>query len=559
MADKDMSNPKLERHGGQYRHKKRIPADLLPHFAGQKTLTFSTKTADEREARVECVRWLADLAERFQSLRRLSDGGAALPARLGLTPQQVGEVLADEVTRFKAEKLAADAATAGRGLMGLEGRAASADYRLSVLGIDPDSARLALQGYPDEQTPYRRLAVRRLAGVGVPLDDSSEAARDAALAFAEAALEVAEVVAVRAAGGLAAAPNPLPRPVSALPAPESARKMHRLSEAVAGWELFQKPAAGSVAIYRACVRLFEGLFPDLYAETIAPADVKAFVLKRMEEGKSAATIKKEHAIIRVMLSRAVAEGWRTDNPADKTELPKDTGERKRRSYKPEELAAVFGAGVFVKGDRPEPGGGEAAFWIPLLAAFTGARREELAQLETDRVRVEEGFPYLAIDPLDDNGSLKTDESKRAIPLHRELIRLGFLEFVEDRRKEGGGHLFPLLTKNKFGQYSARWGAWWGRYVRDAAGLDDSRLSPMHSFRHSVVTDLRQQRIREDEERRLLGHTDRDGRRGRVDSHDGYGEFLVPTLAAVINLISHRGLDLSGVKPYVSKSNGAICT
>ncbi len=554
MADKDMSTPKLERHGGQFRHKKRVPADLLAHFDGQKTLTFSTKAGDEREARVECLRWLADLEERFQSLRRLADGGHSVPALLGLTPYELGEVLAGEVIRFKAEKLAADAATAGRGLMGLEGRAASADYRLSILGIDPDSARLALQGFPDEQAPYLRLALRRLGGVGVPLEDSSEAARDAALAFAEAALEVAEVVAVRAAGGFVAAPNPIPRPASALPAPESARTKHRLSEAVAGWELFQKPAAGSVAIYRAAVKLFEELFPDLYAETLTPADVKAFVLKRMGAGKSPATIKKEHAILRVMLSRSVAEGWRTDNPADNVELPKDSGERKRRGYKPAELAAVFGAGVFTKGDRPEAGSGEAAFWIPLLAAFTGARREELAQLETDRVRVEDGFPYLAIDPLDDNGSLKTDESKRAVPLHRELIRLGFLEFVEDRRKEGGGHLFPLLAKNKLGQYSARWGAWWGRYVRDAASLEDSRLSPMHSFRHSVVTDLRQQRIREDEERRLLGHTDRDGRRGRVDSHDGYGEHLVPTLAEVVNLISHRGLDLSGVKPYVSRFN-----
>ena len=37
------------------------------------------------------------------------------------------------------------------------------------------------------------------------------------------------------------------------------------------------------------------------------------------------------------------------------------------------------------------------------------------------------------------------------------------------------------------------------------------------------------------------------------------EALGPTLAEVINLISHRGLDLSGVKPYVSRAVPPICT
>ena len=61
-ADK-MTHPTLERHGEQWRHKKRIPTDVLPHFGGVKTLTFSTKTADAREARTECLRWLADVME----------------------------------------------------------------------------------------------------------------------------------------------------------------------------------------------------------------------------------------------------------------------------------------------------------------------------------------------------------------------------------------------------------------------------------------------------------------------------------------------------------------
>ena len=188
----------------------------------------------------------------------------------------------------------------------------------------------------------------------------------------------------------------------------------------------------------------------------------------------------------------------------------------------------------------------------MLALFTGARREELAQLTAERVRVEEGVPYLAIDPIDDDGSLKTDESRRAVPIHSELIRLGFLAFVEDRRRAGGGHLFPLLKPNKRGQYAAKWGDWWGREFRKA-GVKDATVAPMHSFRHGFITELRRLRVREDEERLITGHSVKMGKR---DAHDGYGEHFVPGLAEVVNRVDFRGLDLSAVTPYKAARKAA---
>jgi hypothetical protein len=44
--------------------------------------------------------------------------------------------------------------------------------------------------------------------------------------------------------------------------------------------------------------------------------------------------------------------------------------------------------------------------------FTGARREEICQLTVERIKETENIPYLLIDPLDDEGRLKTEESKR---------------------------------------------------------------------------------------------------------------------------------------------------
>jgi integrase len=52
----------------------------------------------------------------------------------------------------------------------------------------------------------------------------------------------------------------------------------------------------------------------------------------------------------------------------------------RAPFEPDELQAVFNSPVFTKGERPKGGKGEAAFWLPLLGLFTGARRGELASL-----------------------------------------------------------------------------------------------------------------------------------------------------------------------------------
>jgi hypothetical protein len=46
----------------------------------------------------------------------------------------------------------------------------------------------------------------------------------------------------------------------------------------------------------------------------------------------------------------------------------------REPFTTSELQTLFGSSVFTEGTRPTGGKGEAAFWLPLLGLFTGARR-----------------------------------------------------------------------------------------------------------------------------------------------------------------------------------------
>jgi integrase len=67
----------------------------------------------------------------------------------------------------------------------------------------------------------------------------------------------------------------------------------------------------------------------------------------------------------------------------------DAEESKRAPLETKEPQAIFNTPVFTDGERPEGGQGEAAFWLPLLALFTGARLGELTGLRVSDVAHEE--------------------------------------------------------------------------------------------------------------------------------------------------------------------------
>jgi hypothetical protein len=109
----------------------------------------------------------------------------------------------------------------------------------------------------------------------------------------------------------------------------------------------------------------------------------------------------------------------------------------RRSMSRPSANLFFGSPVYTKGAQPTDGRGEAAFWLPLLGLYTGARLNELAPLGAADVTTD----------LAEGRRLKTVGSRRSVPVHTELLRIGFTDFVDHVRKRNGanGRLFPLLT------------------------------------------------------------------------------------------------------------------
>ena len=109
--------------------------------------------------------------------------------------------------------------------------------------------------------------------------------------------------------------------------------------------------------------------------------------------------------------------------------------------------------MFTEHDYPEGGRGPAAFWLPLLALFNGARQAELASLTAADVQTEpeSSTPLLYITAQASRGKkLKTKASQRVVPIHTQLVMLGFLKFVEHVRKRDGDKAFLIFRGTAHG-------------------------------------------------------------------------------------------------------------
>jgi integrase len=158
-------------------------------------------------------------------------------------------------------------------------------------------------------------------------------------------------------------------------------------------------------------------------------------------------------------------------------------EKDRRAYTQQELSTIFSSKLYTRGYRPKGQAVEAAYWVPLLGPFVGARIEELAQLRVGDVEQINGHWCIRIWALASDQHLKTFSSYRRVPLHHVLVRCGFLKFVQQQRCAGHARLFPTLSNENANEtWSNALGKWYARYL-DSIGLKDPALD-YHSYRYS---------------------------------------------------------------------------
>jgi integrase len=171
----------------------------------------------------------------------------------------------------------------------------------------------------------------------------------------------------------------------------------------------------------------------------------------------------------------------------------------RLEFNHHDLEAIFNNDFYFHGKHRC----NAHFWIPLLALFTGARLNELCQLDKADIILIEGIWCIDINRKNDK-RLKNLSSVRTIPLHSVLVKkLGFIDFVGSVQ---GIKLFPELEKSRVG-YGQSFSKWFNRTYRKNVGVGQGQeRKDFHSFRHTFANYFKQLNdVQEFRVSELLGH------------------------------------------------------
>ena len=94
-------------------------------------------------------------------------------------------------------------------------------------------------------------------------------------------------------------------------------------------------------------------------------------------------------------------------------------------------------------------------------------------------------------------------NRRRTPIHNDLLKISFLEYVEKMRQRGAA-LFPDLRPDSRGHLTGLWSKWWGRYLHGPCGIGE-RGKDLYSFRHTFKYAARQCGIPEDAHNAMTGH------------------------------------------------------
>lgn len=582
----------------------KAPVDLSHHFPGPWAVRQSLRTKDIREANDKARALQAEWADRFTSLRKADN-----PQPVDLSPA-LCTTIAAELRRWvlEADDNLRNFSEGSRALLTREARHAAAELSKAPEGqhlaaalpprvfsgltigaphralaappeVDPlaglsDTEHAAVVRWNAEGAAAAAtdMARRNLRGVlpladavarsmGLAVDWTSPEARAGLLDCLKAYTQACAEAVRRDAGEVVDTPPPAPPPQDHQKAPQSEAATpvalpqgHSIRDAYEAWEKL-KPGrpAKTLATYSAAADKLAAMLPGRTIETLTREDGRNIVaalltVAQAKGGNAQNTAANLLNRFKTLLTQAVDLEWISRNPLAGRTI--EQVKPSRKPWTPADLVRLFDDPLFTAYQLPEASkaGKDAAYWLPLLGLYTGARISELAQLHTGDVQhsEEDGWTLTIEEDPEEGQRVKNAHSVRSVPLHPELFRLGFVDYWGAVVSKGPGPLWPDIVRSTQNGAGGAVGQWFGQY-KTGKGFDDTLV--FHSFRHTMETQLRALSVPGYHIDAITGHA------GKAVS-DSYAHPTPAVLRGVLERLQFPGLKLPRVfKPACIPKRG----
>lgn len=512
---------RLSKRGSTYYFRAMIPKPLQAHF-GKKEIVYSLRTKDRQEASRLVRQASAKLDAEFEAIQK-----PIKPANQQLT-------VLDEATvggicdLWRYQCLEGDVWYRIQGFTDDEYEQRQADHAQTIESLREILAKGRLERIQPALSQF-------LALISVEFCGDPEDQRKLAWTFLEAVIDTHLAVMQRDHGEVVATP---PAPHIRIGKKTESLVPQGRAGSIRGktlkdcFELWKDRRANrpqkTVAAYWAALEGFISFAGTKVVSDYSEECVYAYIDNLLKQGEhDPHTIAKNIGFLRSIFNAAKKRLKLSGNPFSEIEVPGlDVYKVRRLPLSHDDLKTLFASTVFQQSGMKRGGGGAAAYWLPLLSLFTGARLEELGQLYVTDVKREKGIWYLDITDIIENDVLKQSHPKRLkspsarrnIPLHPQLIQTGFLDYLAAIKAEKHTRLFPLLKADCKGDITGNFSKWWSRYRR-RIGVG-SKLKTFHSFRHTFKDAMREAEIDVMVANRLMGHKD-----DSMGGHYGLGHSL----------------------------------
>ncbi|MCS5528528.1 MAG: site-specific integrase, partial [Nitrosopumilus sp.] len=180
------------------------------------------------------------------------------------------------------------------------------------------------------------------------------------------------------------------------------------------------------------------------------------------------------------------------------------------------------------------------YWIFLLGIFSGMRTNEMCQILLSQVKKEKGIWFIFIEDSEET-KVKTENAIRKVPVHPQLIDLGFVDYVTAQKKSKRGRLFWELSEDRDG-FASHVSRHYNERFLPAVGVWKNYTKVLYCTRHTFINKLFSERVDENVIKTLVGHE-----KEFTMKHYGGDPFTPERLLEEISKVNYSGINWKKLK------------
>ena len=502
------NTPHMVTKGGRFYFRIRVPKELVPHLA-KSEVTQALGDVNRAQAVVACAelagQWSAHFLEEKHRLGLAASPPAppmraAIPRRTA-TPEEVERLAEASAQRL----LAVDKEVRIEGTRTDGGT----EWYANLNDLEQDVTDMLATGSVGS-TKARLLA--DLAPHALTLPEDRIEARRLIRTWTAAQARALKAIDARGRGMPVPTPAPVALPES-LQHPDAAgmapnkktADQLKLRDVMELWKTDERNRpAKTIQKANQAVTHFEALTGNPSLGTLTKAAGSEFRTKLLSSDMSDKTASDRLSWIQILLNfeqsrygRIAANPWKGLT----IKVRKSTT---REEWTDADACKLFALPLFQQYELPadKNAGADAAYWLPIIGAFTGARITELAQLLVADIQREGSQWFIRFQVTEKWQSLKREASRRTIPMHSELERLGLPEYAEAMHDRGESRLFPAVPVSVLNNAGGGPSKWFSS-LKTSAGFGAGNT--FHGWRNTIETKLHRAREGQLFIDRYLGH------------------------------------------------------